>query len=225
MSRLNTSIEILTGKNGIKPLQQYLHYGNTYVEARNHVPYIIRVHNPTEFRVLAVVSVDGVSVLTGKLASVNDGGYIIPPNSSVDIKGWRLNNHEVAQFVFGSLPEGYASQTGKTGNEGVIGVALVLEEQIPMGIRYPAPGSCGEGMKGVTMGAPQMATGFGDNIASQVRNAAFKRSSIVLSYEVYYDSREGLQQRGIKVLDDKPNPFPADMDIGCQPPMYRIKTS
>jgi len=78
--------------------------------------------------VLAVTSVDGVNVITGRTASPDQGGYVVESHGRVEIDGWRKSMHEVAAFYFTALPDSYAARTGRPDNVGVIGIALFREE-------------------------------------------------------------------------------------------------
>jgi hypothetical protein len=110
-------------------LGTYSHGGQTYVAGRPGSRYAIRVTNRTGARVLAVMSVDGVNIVSGQTASWNQGGYVLSPWQSYDITGWRKSDLEVAAFEFTSLPDSYAARTGRPHDVGVIGVA-VFDERI-----------------------------------------------------------------------------------------------
>ncbi len=120
---------------------EFVHNGETYIEGRRDREYTLRVHNNTGGRLLAVLSVDGLSVMDGRPASTTRGGYVLDPYRCTDIRGWRLNDREVARFFFGSLPQAYAAQMGQPRNIGVIG-ASVFSEHVPAPVRYfPPPAS------------------------------------------------------------------------------------
>src|SRR5690606_41541862 len=78
-------------------------------------------------RVLAVLSVDGVNAISGETAATAQTGYVLDVWQSTEIKGWRKNLDEIAQFNFTALPNSYAAQTGRPANVGVIGVAVFTE--------------------------------------------------------------------------------------------------
>jgi hypothetical protein len=118
------------------PLAVYEHRGRSYVAGRPRARYAIRITNRTGERILAVMSVDGVNIVTGQTASWDQGGYVLGPWESYDITGWRKSEHEVAAFEFTALPDSYAARTGRPDDVGVIGVA-VFEERIAR--RAPAP--------------------------------------------------------------------------------------
>jgi hypothetical protein len=128
----------------------HAHRGRLYVAGTPGAKYSLLLNNKTGERVLAVVSVDGVNVITGDTAAPAQSGYVLNPWGSVDIDGWRKNMSEVAAFVFTALPGSYAARTGRPGNVGVIGVAVFREYQPPRplpSLQQPAPFS-GAGARG-----------------------------------------------------------------------------
>lgn len=102
--------------------------GRLYAAGEPGHRYAIRLTNRTGERVLAVVSVDGVNVVTGQTADPAQSGYVLGPWQSTTINGWRKDMSQIAAFNFAPLPESYAARTGRPGDVGVIGVA-VFEEQ------------------------------------------------------------------------------------------------
>ncbi|HEX5128950.1 MAG TPA: hypothetical protein VFV90_04355 [Usitatibacter sp.] len=100
------------------------HEGRAYVVGNPGNEYQVVVRNRRGEDLLAVVSVDGVNVLTGETASAQQGGYVVGSRARLDIKGWRKSLGEVASFYFTSLGDSYAARTDRPGNVGVIGVAL-----------------------------------------------------------------------------------------------------
>ncbi|KNZ33789.1 MAG: hypothetical protein AD742_04520 [Methylibium sp. NZG] len=104
--------------------------GAQYVAGRPGARYAIRVSNRTGARVLAVMSVDGVNIISGQTAAWNQGGYALGPWQTHEITGWRKSPHEVAAFEFIALPDSYAARTGRPNDVGVIGVAVFGERPI-----------------------------------------------------------------------------------------------
>jgi hypothetical protein len=115
-------------------LPVYWHDGERHIAGEPGHEYEIRICNQEAGRVLAVTSVDGVNVITGRTAHPRQSGYVIDPFGYVEIDGWRKSLAEVAAFYFTSLPDSYAARTGRPENVGVIGVAVFRERQ-----RYPVP--------------------------------------------------------------------------------------
>src|SRR5882762_8649515 len=94
----------------------HAHRGRLYVAGAPGAKYSILLENKIGERALAVVSVDGINVITGDTAAPAQSGYVLDPWGSVGIDGWRKNMSEVAAFVFTALPESYAARTGRPGN-------------------------------------------------------------------------------------------------------------
>jgi hypothetical protein len=90
--------------------------------------YGVQMRNRTGARVLAVVSVDGVNVVSGATASLDQDGYVLDPYQFTEIDGWRKSMSEVADFNFTALSRSYAAKTGRPDNVGVIGVAVFREK-------------------------------------------------------------------------------------------------
>jgi hypothetical protein len=108
-------------------LQVVHHKGSHYVAGRPGARYAIRISNRSGGRVLAVMSVDGVNIVSGQTASWNQRGYVLAPWQTHEITGWRKSPHEVAAFEFTALPDSYAARTGRPNDVGVIGVAVFTE--------------------------------------------------------------------------------------------------
>jgi len=89
---------------------------------------------PHDRRLLAVVSVDGVNVVTGESASPDQSGYVLDPGDYVNIQGWRKDLDRTAAFYFSDPADSYAARTGRPNDLGVIGVALFREREVE-----PAP--------------------------------------------------------------------------------------
>lgn len=125
-------------------LPRYPHRGRDYVEGRPGHRYAVVLQNLTGERVLAVVSVDGVNAISGQTAGSQQSGYVLEPWQRLEVKGWRKNLSEIAEFHFTSLGDSYAARTGRPQNVGVIGVAAFRERRpVPVpyysqdGVRYP----------------------------------------------------------------------------------------
>ena len=103
------------------------HAGRLFIAGRPGARYALRVTNNTGGRVLAVMSVDGVNILTGETAGFGQRGYVFRPYESYEVSGWRKSDSEVAAFTFAALPRSYAALTGRPGDVGVIGLAAFSE--------------------------------------------------------------------------------------------------
>ncbi|HEX4420220.1 MAG TPA: hypothetical protein VH165_20030 [Kofleriaceae bacterium] len=102
-----------------------------YVQGNANERYTIRITNPTERRIEAVVSVDGLDVIDGENGDLRKRGYVVPPFGETRIDGFRTSQDDVATFRFSSVAGSYAGQKGKARNVGVIAVALFEEQAAP----------------------------------------------------------------------------------------------
>ena len=123
------SVSILDLDRG-ETLPAWPHRGRDYIEGRPGHRYAVVLQNHTGGRVLAVVSVDGVNAISGETAGASQSGYVLEPWQRLEVRGWRKNLSEVAEFHFTSLGDSYAARTGRPGNVGVIGVAA-FRERVP----------------------------------------------------------------------------------------------
>ena len=165
------SVELLTrAEGGVLPV--YEKDGRRWVVGTPGQEYAIRVCNTTGARVLAVMSVDGVNVVSGETASPSQSGYVLDAWQCAEINGWRKNLASIAAFYFTELPDSYAARTGRPDNVGVVGVAFFRERQQPIAWRdVPriAPNSATE------PAARQEAAG-GDSAATEGRVEAQRKS-------------------------------------------------
>jgi hypothetical protein len=121
-------VDLITEKGSA--LDTYQHNGRFYVLGDANDRYTIRVNNPTNRRVEAVISVDGLDVIDGETADLNKRGYVVPAYGELRVDGFRISTAKVATFRFSSVSDSYAGRKGKDRNVGVIGVAI-FEEQAP----------------------------------------------------------------------------------------------
>lgn len=207
------------------PCREYVHEGSVWIEGRPSSEYTLRVKNNSDSKILAVVSVDGLSVMDGKEASRDSGGYVIWAKGRIDIPGWRLSNDAVAKFCFSEPSSSYAQQMGKAQNLGVVG-CMVFEERplfnvLSYGSSTPrweySPIRCSSSKSTASLG-----TSFGDTQDNKVREVGFYKQDVpsgVMS--IRYGDRGELVRRGIDLtqrpeISRGPNPFPAEK--GCVPP-------
>ncbi len=119
----------VTDRSSGATLPVHYHRGEYWVAGTPGAKYAIAVRNASGRRVLAVTSVDGVNVVSGETASVQQSGYVFAAWQRYDITGWRKSNSDVAAFEFTASPNSYAERTGRPRDVGVIGVALFKERQ------------------------------------------------------------------------------------------------
>lgn len=120
-----------------KRVRQYVHGGFTYVEGREGTEYSIEVKNNYCTRKLFVISVDGINVISGKPMQDDPlNGYIVNGYDNLNLRGFRINDQDVAAFKFVKSSQSYAKNvTGSDVNAGVIGVK-VYEEKVVLPISY-----------------------------------------------------------------------------------------
>jgi hypothetical protein len=123
-----------------RTLPVYWHEGRAYVVGNPGNEYQVTVRNRAGEDLLAVVSVDGVNVMSGETATTQQSGYVVSGGERLDIRGWRKSLGEIAAFYFTSLGDSYAARTGRPANVGVIGVALFTRKPEYKAIPYSNSG-------------------------------------------------------------------------------------
>lgn len=224
-----------------KPIKEYNLNNDIFVEAFKKGAFSIKIKNTNLFhQVLAVISVDGLSVNDGKPASEKSPGYVINGGQTIIVAGWRKDDDNVAQFMFDVAQNGYASKTNQKGNEGVIGLMTFAEKSYnfsnyPVNIQgatnrpsYSAKNNYASMSLSSTPSVKtprridateKLAVGHGDNVSHSVSQVTFNRAETPTEIiAIQYDSRIGLERRGIIISPtDAPNPFPASTQ-GCPEP-------
>jgi hypothetical protein len=169
------NLDIVTRGDG-QVLPVYPGGGRNWVVGTPGQEYSIRFCNRSSGRVLAVMSVDGVNVISGDTASPAQSGYVLNGYECADISGWRKSMTRTAAFYFTELPDAYATRTGRPENVGVIGVA-VFREQRRIAWRAPIPKI---GAAQPSRGAPaasEPASPYGEPYAQDRRERADSASS------------------------------------------------
>jgi hypothetical protein len=108
-------------------LPGYMAQGRALIVGEDNARYRIAVRNGTTARFEIVASVDGLDVIDGKPADPNRRGYIVDPQDTLIIDGFRTSDSNVAAFRFGRVADSYASKTSGDRNVGVIGFAIFAE--------------------------------------------------------------------------------------------------
>jgi hypothetical protein len=200
-------------------LQVYRHQGRAYVVGKPGNEYQVSLRNRAGDDVLAIVSVDGVNVITGQSAAPQQSGYVLAPRGGMEILGWRKSLAETAAFYFTALPDSYAARTGRPDDVGVIGVALFRKKPVappaPVGQPFPGPHADSAPAAGRSAEA-QLGTGHGRREASHAQHVTFERASSAPAEVVtlYYDSHRNLVAKGVireaplAPLAPLPRPFP-----------------
>lgn len=227
-------VEIVARTDG-RVLPSWRHQGRLWVAGNPGEAYAVRLVNRTGGRVLAVLSVDGVNAVSGETAAAPQSGYVMTAGRSAEVRGWRKNLDEVAQFTFTRLSESYAARTGRPDNVGVIGVAVFREASVPEVLRRDFPAvargknaaAANEATVGAASGpardelarAPteseRLGTGHGTREHDPTQYTEFRRLSAVPAETIviYYDSYHNLLARGIvprepRYSAPRPDPFP-----------------
>ena len=200
-------------------LRQYQQGDERWIAGLPGHRYAITLRNRSAQRVLAVVSVDGVNVITGDTARPDQSGYVMEPWASTEIKGWRKSKREIAAFEFVALPYSYAARTGRPDDVGVIGVAVFRErsrpaialedyrQRAPSAPGYPgaydksAPSAQADGYAN----RQELGTGHGQREGDRARYVEFERASSRPSQllRVFYDEPQRLVAMGLM-----PDPHP-----------------
>jgi hypothetical protein len=195
----------------------YWHRGRAYVVGKPGNEYQVVVRNRLREDSLAVVSVDGLNVLTGERADPRQSGYVLGPGRSYEILGWRKSLAQTAAFYFTALPDSYAARTGRPENVGVIGVAVFRRKAEPQAIAPSAPRVRRERSDAASSAHEEarLGTGHGRREDSPVRQVTFERATAQPAETValYYDSYRNLVAQGVirppqPAIAPGPQPFP-----------------
>ncbi len=218
-------VEIYDRETG-RVLPVYWHEGERHVAGEPGHEYEIRIRNQGHGRVLAVTSVDGINVITGRTAAPDQSGYVVDPYGRLEIDGWRKSMDEVAAFYFTALPDSYAARTGRPDNVGVIGIALFCErvyahflerESAAAADSAPAPTQkSADTSAGMAREESRLGTGHGQRLDSGAVYTQFERASETPDelIRIYYDSHRNLVARGVipkpknRFARRTPDPFP-----------------
>jgi hypothetical protein len=209
-----------------RSLPVYWHQGRAYVVGKPGNEYQLSLRSRQGEELLAVLSVDGVNVITGETATAQQSGYVLASWRPLEVKGWRKDLSRTAAFYFTSLPDSYAARTGRPDNVGAIGVALFrkrMPEPIPYSQLAPAApqarkeaGAAGSMAEQAAPRATErdredrLGTGHGRSEEAPARQVAFERATRepAETVVIYYDSYANLLARGIIPRTARPRPAP-----------------
>lgn len=137
--------------------------------------YTLGVRNMTMGRVEVITAIDGRNTLKDEAGDAKrNEGLIFRAWASGEFSGWRINNDETRQFVFGEPERSVAAQaTGDVSNVGVIGFAAYREQPSWSGSSYSA----------TAPPPPYLASGPGEYIgqSSSAQNISMGSSCMNLS--------------------------------------------
>jgi hypothetical protein len=225
-----------------KLLSKSFHNGRWYVATPNNKDYQLVFTSPSSERFMAVCSVDGLNIVTGKPASVRDTGYIID-HGSITIPGFWLGNGQYAKFHFAQPGKSYASKTGAPNNIGVIAVKFFEEYKPAPAKPTPRPkqaDSLNNNLSGTAkqsrvsgnlLAKPAFVSGttnvlkhdlgteFGDRVEiGNSETGPFLRGQEASSLTIEYASQQKIKEL-LKTPLHKSTPFPLDQMPGCKPPL------
>jgi len=123
----------IKGGFGYLPTYESGPYGRRreFVVGSRDSNYSIVLKNRCKSRLEVVLSVDGLDVIDGKTASFSKRGYVIAPDETLEVKGWRTSPETVARFKFSTVGGSYANLAhGDHRNVGVIGLAVFTEKGV-----------------------------------------------------------------------------------------------
>ena len=221
-----------------RALESHRHRGRQYIVGTPGHEYAVRIRNCSDRRVLAVVSVDGVNVVTGETAAPDQSGYVIEPYGYVTIEGWRKDLERTAAFYFSEPGSAYATRTDRPENLGVIGVALFRERKPawsppaeavsaapPAAARQESASDAKASSRtyesSVGAAAP-LGTGHGRREWSPAQRVEFERASTRPDQRVVlrYDRYENLVAKGVLPGPGRwrePDPFPGALGFVPDP--------
>jgi hypothetical protein len=236
-------VQVMDRASG-ETLPMYWHNGRWWVPGTPGARYAVALTNRTGARTLAVVSVDGVNVVSGESAAPDQTGYVLNRGQFAQITGWRKDMTRVAAFEFTALDQSYAARTGRPDNVGVIGVAVFRERVRPSTpppavLRQessrdagaaPAPAAeanaaASDAARGRSDEAQskeqRLGTGHGRNERAPTSYTDFARAQSTPDelIAIHYDSRDNLLAMGVIPRPrPMPNPFPATAGFVPDPP-------
>ena len=117
-------VAVLNDRNGKWSMTQ--NGKNFYLKGTKGERYQLFYRNYSNKTYEIVATVDGLDVINGSAGSISNTGYVLYPNSTLTIEGFRKNSSEVAAFRFSAAQDAYAANTpaGSIKNTGIIGTAV-----------------------------------------------------------------------------------------------------
>jgi hypothetical protein len=215
----------------------YQGQGRQWVAGEPGHEYELRLRNCADVRVLAVISVDGVNVITGQSAAPSQSGYVLEPGEQLTVEGWRKSMERTAAFVFTDPANSYAARTGRPDDLGVIGVALFRERR-PAAVARDAPATATTGADAAPAApgsaaaraeaagaqrAASLGTGHGRSERSPAQWTRFERASENPdeTIRIRYETHATLVALGVlpaeRIPDRDPDPFPGRLGFVPDP--------
>ena len=212
-----------------RTLPVYESAGHWFVAGRPGNDYQVTIRNRNRGDLLAVVSVDGVNVVTGETAASVQSGYVIERGRPLSIAGWRKSLERIAAFYFTDLGDSYAARTGRPDNVGVIGVALFRRKSEPLAELLEQPRSRTEAAGAASDSAPgstpppaaekKIGTGHGRSQNAPARYVEFERDTDQPAevIAIRYDTYANLVARGV-IREERKLPLPFPGSFVADPP-------
>ncbi len=216
-------------------LPVYQERGSQWIAGEPGHEYELRLRNCADVRVLAVISVDGVNVISGQSAAPSQSGYVLEPGEHLTVEGWRKSLERTAAFVFTDPADAYAARMGRPDDLGVIGVALFRERRPSVAAREAiattgadaAPSAAGSAAARAEAAGAQRAaslgTGHGRSERSPAQWTHFERASPHPdeTIRIRYETRATLVALGVlpaeRIPDRDPDPFPGRLGFVPDP--------
>jgi len=219
-----------------KALSRFNHNGRTYIVCPDSGDFEVDVAwSCYSGRSEVCISVDGLSVMDGKPASIMTRGYIVS-DTKLRLPGWRLDGGSVAKFEFTAAQDSYAASKGAVSNAGVVGVVVFAEKRAPsfsyrgggVDLHAGSRGDLSYQSKGIQVNcstvptrSASVGTGFGDRAEFTTSTTTFERGNEIGREVVYYRTRQWLREAGIPVPAEDVGAvgeaWPGDV-VACAPP-------
>jgi hypothetical protein len=121
-------------------LPEYFARGTTYVEARRHREYALRLTNLEPVRVAVALAVDGRNTIDARHTSARSARkWILEPYQSIVLDGWQTSDRQANRFVFTSERSSYAKWLGDVSQCGVIEAVAFRERPAPPPVAVATP--------------------------------------------------------------------------------------
>lgn len=187
--------------------------------------YTLRIRNLSWGRIEVVNTVDGRNTLKDEPGDArNNRGLVFYGGQTGEFTGWRTNDNETREFIFGNPEHSVAAQaTGSAANVGIIGFAAYTEKvpppvyEAPVYRSYPGGQSFnymgGGPVATASAGGPEpMTRGLGTGIG-ETRNDAIGRTDFIRIgapeiLTVGYDTEQALAIMGVGIAYSEPDAFP-----------------
>jgi hypothetical protein len=220
------TVSVVTA-DGALPVYRRAAGSRPYVAAVPGQSYVLRVRNLTGGRIEIISTVDGRNTLKDEPGDIRASqGLVFGAFQRADFTGWRVDNEQTREFIFGVPERSVAAQaTGSVSNVGLIGFAVYREQTYAEQYRSyragPFPGAtyagnmmstsvtavASAGDAGPDEPVAKLGTGIGAYQADRVTPTTFTRTGEPDVLVIGYDTIEALRAAGI-VSPAGPSAFP-----------------